>query len=433
MTSQEATPPPSLQDLARLSRSITPSTQPPASHLSSPPPTVGACIDTPRQVAKDALLLSDQEVDEASAEDLRSIVSRLLPALQEARTDAASYKLQYQMLTIETADVVERIHVEMDMAQRELEVLQTAEQETVEPVPAPAPPMPDVDPSLRSVHVDLYNSMIKDIRDFKARNAHHETTIAHQKRMIVQQESEIATLSDRVLLLRERLQENRDHLNRYRRTSTAPLATPRTETNTPHRLPVHSAHYSQGQRPFAALLHATDIMSNETPATPVTPKRKRGYVPSTPVTPKTVQPTMSRPIYETPRSSQFDRFKTPMSAPAPKMAAFTNRISSIVDAHESDGTVSASDDSEAETEVPDHEQDFQDSRASLFASDLLRTPTRSSGQHRGTNLQHDPLTQTRLFGQVIKGGPDRHDAARQAKRARPEDSVGLDIAGFRAA
>lgn len=429
------TPPLSSQQLAPPSRSITPSSRPPTSHLSSPPLTVGARIDVTRAVEKDILSVSSERIRQASPEGLRSIIADLMPALQEARTDAAHYRLQYQMLTIESAEAVERIQVEMDMAQRELEVLQATEQqqEPVEQQPSPLKAA-EVDPSVRSIHVDLYNAIIKEIQDLKSRDFHHEATIALQKRMIVQQESEIASMTDRIVMLRERLQENRDHLNRYRRgTSAMPEGTPRSERSTPYRAP--SATYGREQRPFAALLHATDLMSHQPPATPSTPKRKRTHGPSMPTTPQTVQPRMSHNAYETPQSSHTVHLKVPMSAPAPRMPFLANiarAANEVQRAHESDGTVSASDDSEAETEVPDQEDHLAESQASLLASDLLRTPTRLSTQRNVSGGQ--PLTQSRLFGQVKKSGLQREDAERQTKRARAgSDSVDLGIAGFREA
>lgn len=437
---------PPLSSQLAPSRSMTPISRPSTAHLSSPPPTVTALPSVARQVEKESLSFSPNYISQASPERLRSIIADLLPALQEARTDAAHHKLQHQMLAIESAEVVERIQVEMDMAQAEREVLQSGDQQQgpAEVQHQLSPAKAEVDPNVRSVHVDLYNAMVNEIQDLKTRNMHHESTIAQQKRMIVQQESEIASMTDRIGLLRERLQENREHLNRYRRPSAAPEGTPRSERSTPYRTQHRdmSATYSREHRPFDALLHATDLMSHTSPSAPQTPKRKRDYRPSAPLTPQTVQPRTSRNVYETPQSNRHTHLKVPMSAPAPRMGSLTGRIPSATQpqrGHESDGTVSATDDSEAETDVPGRE-DMPESRASREAAELLRTPTRSPPQQYMQQQQPrsvsggQPLTQSRLFGQVKKSSLPQHqqreDAEPHAKRPRG-NSIGLGIAGYR--
>ncbi|GAB7355069.1 hypothetical protein MBLNU459_g5659t1 [Dothideomycetes sp. NU459] len=426
------TPPPSSRHSSQRARSSTPA-QLTASFPSSPPPTVEAHPGN----AKVAISVLEERVGRACTEDeLRSMIKDLLPSLQEARADAAHHKLQYQMLSIESAETIERIQVEMDMAQREVDVLQCAEQQRVLVEPYPSPLQPVLDPSIRPVHVDLYNSMVHDIQDLKSHNLQLETTISKQKRMILQQESEIATLNDRIILLRERLQENRDHLNRYRRPNARVETTPGSERSTPYRGSGHrtgSAALSREPRPFAALLHASDLMSKESPGTPRTPKRKRGpsaSLSSLPVTPQTAQPRLSRNPYETPQTLRTAHFKIPQSAPVPKIPKFAPRplpVTAAAGGHESDGTVSAVDDSEAETEVPDFDNDLQESQASLLASHMLRTPTRPRQELHAAS--QPGLMQGRLFGHVRKAGAQRDEGERQVKRARADDSAGLGIIG----
>ncbi|KAG9531778.1 hypothetical protein KCU79_g22795, partial [Aureobasidium melanogenum] len=81
------------------------------SSSSSPPP------------ASETFVLSEHHVQQAQPDELRAIIARLMPLLQEARSDAAHHKLQYHMLAIETNEAMERIQVEMDMAQRETDLL----------------------------------------------------------------------------------------------------------------------------------------------------------------------------------------------------------------------------------------------------------------------------------------------------------------------
>lgn len=368
-----------------------------------------------REPEKPALTLSMDQINQASPDTLRAMVVDLNAALQDARTDSAHQRLQHQMLTIESAEAVERIQVEMDMAQAELNVLQSGDQtHQSQEQTVPSPVKVDADPNVRSVHVDLYNAMVHEIHYLKMRNNHHESTIAHQKRMIVQQEGEIASMTDRIGLYRERLKENRDHLNHYRRgASAAPGGTPRSETRTLNR-PQHrdiSSTHSRDVRPFDALLHATDIMTHAAPAMPSTPKRKRDYISSMPSTPQTVQPRMNQiHAYKTPVSDRSNHhLKVPMSAPPPRMASLTKNnpppSAQPQRGHESDGTVSASDDSEAETEVPDQE-DVRQSKAARHAGEMLRSPSRqpTPQQQRTVSGGHFLSQQSKLFGQMNQSG-----------------------------
>lgn len=420
-SAEQLTPPPSSPQLSQPLRDTSPNSNSTTSHLSSPPPIVGASANVAGNDGKGAGLALDDPVG-------RDFVDQLNDENVHLKSQVQHWRLQHKMLAIESAEMLERVLVENNLDSRERDVLQATDQQhdTAEHQPAAAQSM--ADPTVREIHIDLYNAMMKEIQDLKTRNIRHESTIAHQKTIIVQQENEIASMNDRITLLRERLQENRDHLNRYRR----PDHTPKSERSTQYQVtPNRGAIHRPPQRPFAALLHATHLMNHDaSPSAPTTPKRKRDYAPAMPVTPKTAQPALSRNIYETPQSSRTFHPRVPMSAPAPRMAPLTTRAPETAlpqRDNDSDGTVSAPDDSEAETEVPD--EHVGESQASLLAGQLLLTPTRPAAQRsvRGNTS----LTQSRLFGQVKKSiVQDDHDQ-RQTKKARTEDPVGLGIAGFR--
>lgn len=360
------------------------------------------------------------------------MVRDLIPSLQEARTSAAHHKLQYQMLSMQSAEAAERMAVEMEMAQREVEM--QAEQHRLLLERQAVQSRFEEDRTYRKVHVDEYDAMLLRIQDLRSQNIELARSTAHQKRIIEQQAQEMASLDDRVLLLKERIKENRDHLNRYRR-GTSVMETPRTDRGTPFRTPgrnsVSGAH-AQDQ-PFAALLQASDMMAQEGA------KRKRGHQRNThslsalPETPRRTQVRAQQGAYYTPDQTRYGHVKAPHTAPVfrPEAGYAVNPIPAprllqdLTRGHESDGTVSASEDSEAETDVPDHESNLGESQASRMASQmLLNTPTKSTGKGTGP-------AQGKLYGQVRKQGIQRDGMEPAAKRARVADPVGLGIGDIR--
>lgn len=337
--------------------------------------------------ALEPIVLSDDYVQRAQPDELRAIIASLTPLLQEARTDAAHHKLQYRMLAIESTEAMERIQVEMDMAQRETDLLNTVEAVEARIVSAPQKP----DPNIRHVHADIWDSMIKETHSLKSQNAQLEQLVSQHKRMVVQQESEIATLNDRISLYRERLRENRSHLNRYRHAAGF--------LDSPHKS--HSAQSTpwsarqRNQPPFAALLHASDLMSERGSVSPRTPRRKRA-ISITPIpyqTPQTLQSTRHLQVPQTApplRGPQFQPFDPtqPLSSP--------RRQTHILE------QVLAAEDSEAETDVPDD-------NVAGNSSSLPRTPTRA--QKTSVRIPSN-AAQQRLFGPVRK--PSIQQDAREA-------------------
>lgn len=367
------------------------------------------------------------------------MVTDLMSELQETKTATAHHKLQYQMLSMESAEAAERMAVEMDMAQRELDVLQTSDHRREEQ--QPTPPQPEHDPSVRTVHIDLYNAMVQEIRELKSQNTYFDSVNASQKKMLLQQESEIATLNDRVLLMRDRIRESRDHLTRSRRIGGMPDSTPRTEQSTPFQTPrrerMNVAPNSQEQPGFAALLQATDLMSQGRASATPTPRQRNPSgqgkggraVPTIPTTPQRVQTKPPHAMYYTPQQQRPQQAQAPNTAPPPRKHNMYDpvRIAQEDREQESDGTVSATDDSEAETEVPDGEADVGQSHPSQLASELLRSPTAGRGRDGPGGRS---MVQGRIFGHVTKPSGSRSDDTRGVKRART-NSVGLGIAGVK--
>lgn len=338
---------------------------------------------------------------------------------------------------MESVEVTERMAMEMELAQREVEM--QAEQHRILFERQALESKAETERELRKVHVDQYDAMLLQIQELKVKNAYLEVTATGYNKTITQQASEMASMEDRIMLLKERIKENRDHLNRYRRANSV-LDTPRTGHSTPYRTPgrVVSAVRTQDQ-PFAALLQASDMMIQQAG----TPKRKRGHaknahsLSSMPTTPTRSQARPASGTYHTPEQTRKAVLKTPHTAPVVRsfraeVAAPVPRIvRDLAGGRESDGTVSASDDSEAETEVSDretNEAEVGESQATRMAKELLKTPTRGQAK---TPERTGGMLQGRLFGQVKKGIVQRGEGENQAKKRKFDESVGLGIAGMR--
>jgi len=419
--SASLTPPPSSQ-ISQPNRNKTTTSTPAVSQLSSPPATIKHTRDGG---------ISDDRIHTASSEELRKMLTEALSAIQEAKTTAAHYKLQHQMAQMESGEAVERMAVEMDMAKRELEVVQRTEaQRQYAQKKTSTPVQPESDPNFRLVHVDVYQAMTQEIREVKLQNAYLERENAHQKKVVLQQENEIATLNDRVLLMRERIRENRDHLTRYRRTGSVLESSPRTDRSTPYHTPAQHrtlTHGSQGQPGFAALLQATDIVSQGQP-TPSTGYRRAHsradqYIPSLPSTPQRASAKPSTAAFYTPQQLRPMPMQAPHTAPMPRKRAFDATQSVRAQGADSDGTVSADDDSEAETEVPDREESLVESRASQVASEMLKSPSAGRGKTSGQR----GMVQSKLFGQIRKTGIYReeqtHKKTKVAESAETRDEA----------
>lgn len=441
------TPPPSTQ-IAPANRAKTRTPTPLTSHISTPPPTIEATSQSTGPNSELEVKMTMDQIASASQEELRARLTEVLPAYHEARTSAAHYKLQYQMLSAESAAAMERIGVEMRMAQCETDVLQTAEQQKVTSA-TPLHGLPNLqDPNMRPVHVDLYNAMIREIRELKSSNSYLASESQHQQSLVWQQEAEIASLNDKVTLLRDRIRENRDHLSKFSKRSHSIMmdATPRSEYNTPHR-----GRAPQEQQGFAALLHATEMASQEAVNSRKKPAHTRNMH-SLSSLPSTPSRSRAQTIYQTPSDRQ-PQVKVPATAPQPRTSSMRAAdvyqrplpVSQSQGPPSDDGTVSASDnDSEAETDILDPPSDeVYESQASQRASAMLRSDEQQTnknifkreeplGKSRQAYQGAGGLKQSTLFGAVTKGGLNRDVAEHSspAKKVRSE-GVGLGIGGIR--
>jgi hypothetical protein len=446
------TPPPSAQvpsDAHTKSHTPTPS----ESHMSTPPPTVDTFSQdsTSRPLGGFARALTSDQIADASADDLRTKVAELQAAYQEAKMSAAHHSLQYQMLAQESAAAIERMTVEARMVQCENEVIHFAEQAKATAVPMrSSPPQEGIIP----VQKEHYQQMCRNIQQLSETNAFLESEYRQQEKLIFRQDNEIAGLSDKVFLLRDRIRENRDHQLRARGASLGrPFEiTPKSASayGTPRNVPFTSTCQPQ---PFDALLQASKMASldeYERGSLPGKGRGKKGHsrnihsLSSLPITPNRAR--KQPPLFQTPQGN-VQAFPLPATAPVPRMSnmrtpdVYSQQRLPMKRAHApgSDGTVSASDHdddniSEAETEILEPDQ-IDESQASFTAAQMLRanpepfseTPDRNAllSKRFASSLRQAKLFGTVRKANVVRAGEDEPPA----KRSRMLQGIGLGIEG----
>jgi len=457
--SSSMTPPPSSQAPKRLvaDSPLAQATTPTPSIFSSPPPTLpnGA----KREVSTGIALPTAQQIAEASSTELREMlhgtvseVTRLDIELREARMLAAHYKLQHNMLSIETEEAAKRMEVEHAMTRREVEVLQKAEQARQ---------------ARRDLSSPVQSATSRYIAELKAycEAIDNENTLLHRrlqkaKKVIAQKDCEIGTLTEDNRNFLKRIRENREHLARLKspggiyaaatpRSSSAFPVTPQQYRNTPKQTsrPIRQDHDSQDS--FAALLLADRVLNQENNSAPSTPttsrpshrnnvRHQRG-VQSLSSLPST--PARSRPVTENGNLLPSVQF-APQSEPR-----YRNQLEYFTPTKERsrksrDSTISAEDAEEIAAYNESADEDIPESQASQTAAEMLRIDPGESMEVVGSPAEPtlaaetSGLLQAKIFGSVTKSGIEKRkrvdDSTEfEAKRMRTNDGgIGLGIGGW---
>jgi hypothetical protein len=376
--------------------------------------------------------------------------------LAESRMTAAHYKLQHNLLTIETEEVAKRMEVEHEMTRREVDVLQHACQSRDSP-------NQDYIAKLKA-----YCYAVEE--DNKA--LYHR--LENAKKIIEMKDDELASAKDKEERLLTRIRENREHLNYLRSpggifhvatpkpSNSSYPATPQQYRSTPKHTPMTGRSVRQGrdhnQEPFAALLLADRVLSQENNSAPSTPITSRRADPRTPNKhSRGVQSLSSLPA--TPRSG---RPGTTDSILLPSVQFTPQAESHLASTQHSrerrrksrDSTISASDNEElkhpeelaraALSSFREESEEIPESQASQNAAEMLRIDPRESFEVAASRTntptptgEKSSLLQSKIFGSVTKGttekrkrGDDEVVAGYSAKklRAGPE-GIGLGI-GF---
>ncbi|KAL6718473.1 hypothetical protein ACLMJK_004564 [Lecanora helva] len=418
--------------------------------LASPPRTLRA----PPPVTSGGLfgeIPSFQDVQEMNEGQLRNLVAELLPAFGEARVNAAHSKLQHSLLSIETEEAAKRAAVEHEATRREVQVLQEG-----------SPVLRNAF-SPRSSQATMQRNLqlaLAHCRDLQRDNAILEKRLRSSKKVITQLDEQNSDLKENVHLLRQRIKDNRDHLNEMQSTGALSLnSTPAMDYSTPlhsrtPKTPINVTRHSHSFNPptasqdaFDALLLAGQVMNGEANSVPSSPSQSRmkklhshhirgahslSSLPTTPQRsrPVTADEALSHPTIRTSPAMTSSVIGTQRSFDEKPLAR-----------EDRESTISASEDEQE----PYGSEDIPGSQASQAATDMLR---RSLGPQSGNNKtpSHVPessrLMQAKLFGQatkpgiggVLKRGMDENpteDSSRSPKKTRlpnlrPEE-VGLGI------
>ena len=447
------TPPPSSQLPALRPIARTPT--PPTPQLSSPPPT-SKLPNQPSTLAElPAALYKDEQINNASVEELRSMVNELIDALKDVRISAAHYKLQYNMAVMESQESASRMAVELAMAQREIDVLQQAEEKRRNTTVSPAQSFQES--PISPANAILMSEMNRQCQVLQNENDELRDMLDQQKRLTEHREGELASALEENDRLKTRIRKNRDHIAPFlpyleqmneqssprSMLGTPHQATPRTRIN---RVPPSlSNENSRGQNNFEALLLADKMLSQETATAPSTPLRPnaprsrfghhRGAQSMSSLPPHTPNRRSTNLQHEVPRTPPtFSAVNVPQSAPPvhyqPK-AAHARRESS-------NSTITASSIDEEEAFTDREEDEVPESQASQMATSMLRRAAPPKQMPAPSQL-----VQSKIFGQVKKpigisrSGefekrrlPSSESHSSPTKRGRVEHGVGLGIGGL---
>ena len=454
-----------------------------ASLLSSPPPTV----DRPSARALNHVDLSRLDIpaapqfDEATptelrllVEDLRTEITKLAASLMSARTAAAHYKLQYNLLSIESEEAARCMAVEQEMSRREVEVLQKSSlgfrqlQRLQEAEMAPLHAREPAKPSPSTLELE------QQCRSLWSENVRLRRRLRRAKKLLRYREGENQTLQRDRDRLRQRIRENRDHLNQFRQAhglfegSTPLQADPVTAPQQQHqrgpaepRLTHRPSTRTGGQDTFAALLLADQVLNQEHARAHPAPARSRGprqghlghsrgtqSLSSLPATSSFLQPTTPvRSKVSRPYPSQDKSMHLVATAHAALSPTTERRRSSR------DSTISASDiEFNPVTDFPGKQKVdiVPESQASQLAAHLLRrSPSmardhgRSSVEQSRRSAQLKPQEPLKKVGTSSRGdgtskwragqGEDRNGdptTRPPVKRLKTGEGIGLGIGAY---
>jgi hypothetical protein len=403
------TPPPSSQ-VPQLTKHVLRTPSPPLSQLTSPPPT-NRPFSHPYGAQTITDLPSSDEVENASIEDLRNMVENMSIALREARASAAHFKLQHNMLLTDSTEATKRMEVELQLTQREVEVLQEVEERRRHEY---------ISPAQQAGTSALIEDLNRQCMLLHGENEQLRESLARTIQSLEDTDSVLANLREENARLRHRIRTNREHMNGI--LDSVSDGSPRSVFGTPHRPSYHTTPrhpptsrlmMTQPREPgaFEALLLADKVLnSQETATAPSTPKatplkhrlghtRNTHSLSSLPTTP-TRRPMPHTSVLRTP--PHLTTIQEPPSVGQNRPPHFTLASAGASTTHRrasSDSTISASsvdDNTKLHYEGSEGEEDdIPPSQASQLASSMLRhTPKSSQGK----------LTQSRIVGRVTKPG-----------------------------
>ena len=427
LCSSSMTPPPSSQ-IPEMNRSElhTPKTTVP--FLSSPPPTIKSNVAEFPLSAR-TIPYSNEQIESASKGDLKNMLHDLKAELKDARTSAAHYKLQYNMLHLESSEASNRMAVELEMAQREVEILQERGQVNSGLIRDLGYADQNMDNNCFSAH--MVKELEEQYKSLRIENEELKSALQQTNNLVEQRESKLAAMREDNERLRERIRKNREHMNCLFDNiyDQSPKSTLGTAPSTPVRqrnLNMSKLAMSEPQgrkeQPFAALLLADKVLSQEmhnVSAVRTRHSNHHGYsrhhrgshslssLPSTPSRSGNTNMTTTNPVY-TPGFQPIN--KTPQTAP-PVHNYKRNRTRR----DSTDSTISAS--SAENEERYSRKDEVQESQASLAATNMLRkshNQSRRTGESASFSSKNSAAVQAKLSGLVHKASIHHADDARRS-------------------
>ncbi|KAI0509705.1 hypothetical protein F5B22DRAFT_615700 [Xylaria bambusicola] len=443
------TPPPSSQIpqnniVAGIPRPCSDSQQ--TSTIISPPATTLYVPNRDRSNIAEFLPPTADQIDNATIDELRSMLQSSLTLNAKLKSETAHHKLQYELLSMQAAEDTNRANVEHEMIRREVEALRSAEHARqarreleirVDPIQAKYRELQAAHDALTKEHSDL-------LRRFKSAS-----------RLVQQQAEEIYVLNDDREMLLNRIRENRQHFHMLcspggafhgALTPKTPSTSPQQHRTTPRQTPRSSTRGGRHENEtdaagFAALLQALK-QDNSAPTTPISASRPppRGQfrqhraahslssLPATPYARARGNPGLLPSIDLVPRTEPAQKFG---SRVAPQTPTPRRRRKSR------ESTISAEDEDEANARTmtlesvaaaaqsymshgshhsqrhEDEEEEVVESQATRAASEMLRRDPRESfevassvGSRDATPVPAEKTQklQTKLYAPVHKAG-----------------------------
>ena len=401
------------------------STTPPRSSQAPHPFNASTPTTTRRNATKD--LPSVDHIERAGVDDLRRIAKSLVTDLTDARITAANARLSHHLLLLETSQAAERAEVENALSRRQVDHLRVKQNRPDGKHPSYTPAAVQPPPSNAEI-------LSQTVQDLESHCEALEELCDKLKREKGLQAERIQSLSEHNSLLINRIRENREHFTRIRgRSPTFP--TPREAYTTPRRRYSRYQDDTPAHGPFAALIAADQILSQETASVPSTPTRtparrfKHGHARNAHSL-TSIQTPQSRDRPTT--SDGFLGSQLLLSAPGSQLV---QESSERERRHDRDSTISISD---HDTNVLD--DGLTVSQASSLAADMLRKNPSTYESLRASQeaKESSNLLQSKIFGNAKKPVSDHsstklkrqygfNDSQAKSKKVRTDSKIGLGI------
>lgn len=342
-----------------------------------------------------------EEAKSLSDDDCRDLVLELLPAIGETRMALAHTQLQLTLLSIESNEAAQRAEVEHDMTRKEVEVLRAGSPIIRHRTPLLSDPMSPISQIQRQLEL-----AVEAGRELEIENLQLIRRLKQAKKVIKHLNGKNSQLLEDNDLLRERIKQNRNHIDALRVADPQFLGlTPASLHPSPSRIKSIKPDrpHTPSQNPLDALLMADQILSGDPSSVPATPspyhamKHSSGHVRGTqslsslPTTPTRTRPMTASEVQKTPINQLIPT--SHLSYSAPMKQRITERVRG-----DRDSTISASD-AEALTD-----EDVPASQASQAASNMLRRFPGGSPEYsqRPSSQNQHRVIQSKLTGKVSK-------------------------------